>query len=343
MVIEITIGIIARNEEKYIKNTLNSLLKINFNFNKLELIFIDGNSSDKTRKFAENLLKKSKFKKYKIINEKDFGFYGPCFARNLVIDNSSKSSKYIAFVDADCRVNKNWLDFLFKKIENSPKKIAGVGGPRLIDKTNSKKELIINHILTSYIASGFNPVFAKSNIQYVKSIANYNAIYKKEIFKKFKYDDKLIISDDNELNYRIINSGYKFLYENKAIIFHRETNSFLQFFKNMFRYGKNISNVVYKHKSIVRIFIPLVLMFVFYIISLPLIYYILNKINYLFLFKYYLIPIIFYFIFLTGTFIEIFIKTGLFISLLTYILIPLQHFAYGFGFVYGLLKNIFKK
>jgi cellulose synthase/poly-beta-1,6-N-acetylglucosamine synthase-like glycosyltransferase len=338
---EITIGIIAKNEERHIKNTLKSLLNIDFDFSKIELIFVDGNSQDKTKEYVKEILKNSKIK-YKIINEKDFGFYGPCFARNLIIDNSSENSKYIAFVDADCRVDKNWLKYLYNKIKNTSKEIAGVGGPRLIEKTNDKKELIINNILTSYIASGLNPSFTKRNIKFINSIANYNAIYKKEILKKFRYDNSLIISDDIELNYRIIKSGYKFLYEPKAKIYHRETNSIIEFTKNMFRYGVNISNVVYKHKNQVRIFVPLTLGLILYFISLPIIYFILYYYNGLHLFKYYLTPLFLYLIFLIASFIEIFIKTKTLLSLLVFVLLPLQHFAYGFGFIKGIIKNILK-
>ena len=342
MKIEISIGIIARNEENYIGNTLNSLLNINFDFSKIELILVDGNSSDKTKEIAKKILTNSKLK-HKIINEKDFGFYGPCFARNLVVKNSSETSKYIAFVDADCRVDKNWLNNLYNKIKDTPKNIAGAGGPRLVEKIKNKKELIINTLLTSYIASGFNPAFTKRKIRYIPSIANYNAIYKKNILIKNSYDDKLIISDDIELNYRLQKKGYKFLYEPKAKIYHRETDSILQFCINMERYGRNISNVIYKYREPIRFFVPIILLFNLYIFTLPLFIYLFYIFKLRFLLGLSLIPLFFYILFLFLSFIEIFINTKSIYSLLVFILLPCQHILYGFGLVRGLINNIFKK
>ena len=202
MSIEITVGVIARNEEKNIYNTLKNILNQSFDLRTFEIIVVDGNSADNTRNIAKNILDTSNIK-YKVLNEADFGFYGHCFARNLVIDNSDPDSKYIAYTDADCIVDKDWLAILYDAIKVTDENVAGVGGPRLIAETEDKKELVINAFLTTFLASGGNPAFSKRNVKYVKSIANYNAMYKKTVITKFRYDDKLIMSDDNEINFRL--------------------------------------------------------------------------------------------------------------------------------------------
>ena len=115
MSITITVGIIARNEEKNIHKTLKNILNQSFDQKAFEIVVVDGNSDDKTRDIANNILDASDVK-HKVLNEADFGFYGHCFARNLVIDNSDSDSKYIAFTDADCIVDKNWLNTLFEAI-----------------------------------------------------------------------------------------------------------------------------------------------------------------------------------------------------------------------------------
>jgi len=180
MSILITIGIVAKNEEKYIEETLKGIINQDMDTSSIEIIVVDGNSSDKTREIAENVLTASDMN-YKVLNEKDFGFYGLCFSRNLVIDNSSKTSRYIAYTDADCIVDKNWLKTLYQYVEESGDEIAGAGGPRLVAPTEDKKELVINNFLTSNIASGGNPAFSKRNVNYLDSIPNYNSIYKKDI------------------------------------------------------------------------------------------------------------------------------------------------------------------
>ena len=327
MSILITIGIVAKNEEKYIGETLKGIINQIFDNSLYEIIVVDGNSSDRTREIAENVLGAS-YINYKVLNEKDFGFYGLCFSRNLVIDNSSKTSKYIAYTDADCIVDKNWLKTLYQYIDGSGNEIAGAGGPRLVAPTEDKKELVINNFLTSTIASGGNPAFSKRDVNYLDSIPNYNSIYKKDIIKKFRYDDSLIISDDNELNLRLKKAGYNFIYAGDAKIYHRETNSVLEFAKNMRNYGINITNTIKKHRLFkIKPFISLI--FLMYIILLVPLYLIVGWLI--------LIPLVLYFLFAAMIFAEIVRKTKTSYSLLVFLLLPIQHISYAYGMIYNFL------
>lgn len=327
MPILITIGIIAKNEAKYIATTLETLIDQTFSSSLYEIIVVDGNSTDKTREIAEEVLSASDIN-YKILNEKDFGFYGHCFARNLVIDHSSESSKYIAYTDADCIVDKEWLKTLYESIEETKEDIAGAGGPRLIAPTDNKKELIINHFLTSIIASGGNPAFSKRNVKYLKSIPNYNAIYKKDILSKFRYDDSLIMSDDTELNLRLGLAGYKFIYVRGAKIYHRETSSIIQFSKNMIRYGVNIANAI-KKLRLFKIKVFLTILFLFYLILLIPLYLIWGWLV--------LIPLALYTVYAVLVFAEVLFKTKSIYSLLVFLLVPVQHLLYAYGVIYNFL------
>ena len=323
----ITVGIIARNEEKYISNSLKSLFKQTLDHSLFEIIVVDGNSQDKTREIAEEVLISSDIK-YKILNEKDFGFYGHCFARNLVIDNSSQSSEYIAYTDADCIVDKDWLKTLYESIKDTGEEIAGAGGPRLIAPTDNKKELIINHFLTSIIASGGNPAFSQRNIKYLKSIPNYNALYKKDVIAKFRYDDSLIMSDDTELNLRLGKAGYKFLYVRDAKIYHRETDSVIQLARNMVRYGVNIANAI-KKLRLFKIKVVLTILLLFYLIFLIPLFFVWGWIV--------LIPLGFYLVYAVLVFLEILFKTRSIYSLLVFLLVPIQHISYAYGVIYNFL------
>ena len=327
MSILITIGIVAKNEEKYIEETLKGIINQSIDTSLIEIIVVDGNSSDRTREIAENILRASDIS-YKVLNERDFGFYGLCFSRNLVIDNSSKTTRYIAYTDADCIVDKNWLKTLYQYIEGSRDEIAGAGGPRLVAPTEDKKELVINNFLTSNIASGGNPAFSKRNVKYLDSIPNYNSIYKKDILSKFRYDDSLIISDDNELNLRLKKAGYDFIYAGDAKVYHRETNSILEFGKNMRNYGINITNTIKKHRLFkIKPFISLI--FVLYLIFITPLYLIIGLII--------LIPLILYFLFAAMIFAEIINKTKTIYSLMVFVLLPVQHISYAYGMIYNFL------
>jgi glycosyltransferase involved in cell wall biosynthesis len=329
MTITVTIGIIARNEGKNIHNTLENVLNQSFDHGSYEIIVVDGNSDDDTREIATEILNRSPIN-HKVLNEADFGFYGHCFARNLVIDNSDPDSKYIAFTDADCELDEDWLITLYNRIIDTDDNIAGAGGPRLIAETSDKKELVINAVITSLIASGGNPAFTSRNIKYIKSIPNYNAIYKKDIISKYRYDEKLIMSDDNELNYRLRSSGYNFINVPQAKVWHHETNSIREFAMNMFSYGVNITNTIKKHKRMINVNVPITITFILYLILLIPLYYLLTPLI--------VIPILLYIIFALVVFIEVFLKTRSIYSLLVFILLPVQHIFYGLGAITNLLR-----
>lgn len=330
MSILITVGIIARNEEKNISNTLQNLLNQSFDTDSYEIIVVDGNSHDNTRDIATKILDASHVK-HKIINEADYGFYGHCFARNLVIDNSDKNARYIAFTDADCTVDNKWLLTLFNAVNETDNGVAGAGGPRLIAQTENKKELTINAFLTAFLSSGGNPAFTKRNVKYLNSIANYNAIYKKEIISQFRFDDKLIISDDNELNFRLRNAGYRFKNVPDAKVWHHETSSIREFAANMYNYGWNITNTVKKHRSFVTINVPLTLTFITYLILLYPLYLLIGLLIF--------IPLFIYFIFALAVFFEVTTKIKTIYSLLIFILLPIQHISYGLGVIVNLLNR----
>ena len=80
------------NSSKFIKQTLKSI--ISQTYKNWELIIVDDNSNDKTKRI---LLKYKKYRKIKIIFLKKNKGQG--FCRNLAIKKSK--SAYIAFIDSD--------------------------------------------------------------------------------------------------------------------------------------------------------------------------------------------------------------------------------------------------
>jgi len=329
MSIQVTVGIVARNEEKYITETLESLINQDFNHHEFEIIMIDGNSFDNTREIACKVLDNTDIQ-FKVLNEKNYGSNGLCFARNLVIDQSNPQSRFIAYTDADCILARDWITELYNAIKGTNDGIAGAGGPRLIASTSNKKELVINAFITSLIASGGNPAFSKRKVKYLKSIPNYNAIYKKDIFNDFRFDDSLVITDDHELNYRLHKAGYLFKYVISAKVYHRETSSLLSFIRNMFRYGFNMASLIKKHHNL-KVKLVLTLIFFFYLILFIPLFLILGNIIFI-------LPLL-YLIFALMSFGEVLITTRTVYAFLVFFLMPVQHLAYAVGAIYNFISK----
>ncbi|MFH1338282.1 MAG: glycosyltransferase, partial [Candidatus Omnitrophota bacterium] len=104
------------NGKKYLKKLLNSIFKLNYPRNKLEVIFVDNASTDNSIKFV-----KKSYPKVKVVKN-DVNNY--CKGVNLGIEASK--AKYVALINNDVRLDKNWLIELIKAIIKD-KSIAAVG------------------------------------------------------------------------------------------------------------------------------------------------------------------------------------------------------------------------
>jgi glycosyltransferase involved in cell wall biosynthesis len=113
---KISIIIIAKNEEKYLPELLQSLIEQNLQ--DFELIIVDSNSKDRTREFAHQ--KADNFKDFKYL---DLGTArGPAYARNR--GEEIASHERLLFLDADTRLSPDFLKRLTREIARKNPDIA---------------------------------------------------------------------------------------------------------------------------------------------------------------------------------------------------------------------------
>ncbi len=94
--------------EKVIDGVVGSLLKLNYPKEKLEIIVVDNNSKDKSREILSKMAKDHK--NIKLINlDKNLGF-----SKGNNIGIKSAKGEYVALLNNDCVVEKNWLKQLVK-------------------------------------------------------------------------------------------------------------------------------------------------------------------------------------------------------------------------------------
>jgi len=109
---KVSVVIPAYNEEDHIGKCLESIKKVNYPKNKIEVIVIDDGSTDDTRKIVSSF-------DVKLIKGKHEGVG---ISRNLGIKKST--GKIIIFLDADETINKNFIIEVVKPFENE--NIVGV-------------------------------------------------------------------------------------------------------------------------------------------------------------------------------------------------------------------------
>jgi len=217
---KISVIIPVRNEAEKIGRCLEAV------FNQIlkpyEVIVVDGHSTDKTVENAKKF-------PVKVVYE-DYGTVGG--ARQVGVENAK--GDFIAFTDADCIPEKDWLENVIKEFDDG---IVGVGG----GTKNIGKGLWENSIalaLDSFLGSANSVqdrVFKEK--RFVKSISGGNSMYRKEdLIKVGGFNVGLSINEETELNRRLTKLG-KLLYTPKALILHNQNRDLRDFAKRNYLFG----------------------------------------------------------------------------------------------------------
>ena len=188
----------ARNEYDYIECCLQSILDNEYPRERLEIIVVDGMSSDGTQQLVVGF--GSKYDNVKLINNLKKNTPS---AMNIGIQESI--GDIIIILGAHSWVKE---DFIEESVRNLQAKDAvGVGGP-VQQVGNGYIGEVVSLVLSSPFGVGNSKFKYSQKEQYVDTIA-YGA-YRREIFDKVGlFDESLVRNQDLDLNKRIRKSGGK--------------------------------------------------------------------------------------------------------------------------------------
>ena len=167
---KVTIIITCYNSEKYLKFSINSILRQKFKY--WELIVVNDCSTDASLK----ILNTYKSKKIKIINLKKN--VGPYKATELALRKSK--GKYIAFLDSDDISHKDRIFSQFLELEKNKNINLVVTQYKIIDQNNK----IIGYSKT-LSQSEFDRKLPCENL-----CCNSSAMFRKKVLKKIKFFNK---------------------------------------------------------------------------------------------------------------------------------------------------------
>jgi len=187
-----------------------------------EVVIVDGRSTDDTAERAQKF-------PVKVVYQ-DYGAAGA--ARQLGVEQAE--GEYLAFTDADCIPDGDWLKNL---IGGFGEGIIGVGGGiKNIGRgiwTNS-----INLAFATFLGSGRSVQGGASfSDRFVKSISGCNSMYRKsDLLQAGGFAPELSGADETELNARLLKSG-RLRYIRDATVVHDHSRGLREFGKNMYHYG----------------------------------------------------------------------------------------------------------
>ena len=211
-IIKASIVIPVFNAEKTIEVLINALFaqKSIFDF---EVLLIDDNSKDKTSKIIRNLIDKEN--PLFLITFIEIEHSGPAIARNIGALHAK--GDIIIFTDSDCVPETNWYNAMTEPFLNP--QVGGVGGTY---KTKNPDSLISRYF-------GYDIEFRHSKYkENIDFIATYSAAYRKELFLKsgmFSDEYTEANAEDNDLSYRIIDSGALIKFASKGVVAHKHPDS----------------------------------------------------------------------------------------------------------------------
>lgn len=329
MSVIVSLVIPTLNEEKYIEKCINSIINMDYPKSKIEVLFIDGMSNDRTREFIDKYSKE-----YKFIQLIDNPEKIVPVAMNKGI--KSATGKYIMRLDAHSEYPTNYISKLIYWKEKL--NVDNVGAVCESDVVNKNK---VSNSIAKVLKNKFgvgNSLFRVGVDKPMEVDTVPFGLYDREIFEKIGYyDERLERNQDIELNKRLLNNGGKIYLVPDVKFKYYARDNFKSLWKNNYSNGKwNILTTMYTKdlRSLsIRHFIPLI-----FVLSLliPIVLSILNK-NFILLA---LISFVSYNLLILGVSFKINDKTSSVINLVKsfYTL----HISYGIGSIVGIFKSIFK-
>lgn len=220
----ISVVIPARNEGDIIKNCLTSLKELDYPKHRMEVIIADGLSTDKTAQTAQSFgARVITNPKIRVVSGRNIGF-------------QVAQGELIAFSDADCTMDREWLKNCVKYFNDG--KVGGVGGPNLVpnDESNFSKAVGLIFDYAFFFKAGaptrvFNEV--------IESRAHgSNIIYRADVLHQvMPVDEDMFEGEDVVMNAKIERLGYKLLYVPDVLVFHYRRATAKKWWHQMYRYG----------------------------------------------------------------------------------------------------------
>lgn len=222
--------IVALNSEKTLNNSLSCLKKQDYPHKEIEVILVDGLSTDKTK---QEMLE---FKE----NETSFG-------RIVVKDNPGKylscgwnvalkevSGEIVLRVDAHTVFPDDFVSKNIKCIEGG-EFICG-GKVMSVLEENSQMNRVLLESENSMFGGGFT-FFRRGEVcKYTNTLAF--AAYKKEVFDATGfYNERLVRTEDNDMHYRMQKAGYKFFFNPEIVSYRYCRSSFSKLIRQKYLNG----------------------------------------------------------------------------------------------------------
>ena len=201
---KVSIIITARNEEKYLPMLFEDILNQTYPLQNIEVVLMDSNSMDNTRKLMEEFKGNNRNLSVQIVtNERQIQAAG--FNEGV----KHATGDVVLKIDAHSRIPE---DFVQKNVDEilAGAYVCGGNRPTVVDSDDDFSKTL--HIVEESALGSSIANYRKSNVKRkVNSI--FHGMYRKEVFDKVGLaDERLLRTEDNEFHYRVRKAGYDIIF-----------------------------------------------------------------------------------------------------------------------------------
>ena len=225
---KVSVVIASYNSAPTLKACLESLRHLNYA--DYEVILVDDGSTDNTPQLAEQFPNVRCFRHHTNL--------GLSVARNTGV--AAATGEIVAFTDADCRADEDWLYYLISELLRG--EFVGMGGPNLLPPDDSPTAAAVmvspggpaHVMLTDREAEhipGCNMAFFKSALV---TVGGFDPIFRKA-------------GDDVDLCWRLQQAGLKIGFSPAAFVWHYRRSTLGAYLKQQRGYGEAEALLVRKH------------------------------------------------------------------------------------------------
>ncbi len=238
----VSVAVPAYNEEDTIKETINSVLKLDYPKDKIEIIVVNDRSKDRTGEVLKEIVKENKDKKDLRIEVIEHEINK---GKGAALNSALRVARGEIFIclDADSFVRRDALEKILPHFDGE--EVASVLPFMKITRTNN---LILKIQWVEYLMNFFLKKIS-GNIDCIHVTPGPFGCYRKKILESVGGFDENNLTEDLEMAVRLQKNNYKIKQLLDAEVVTVAPDSFKGFYKQRNRWYKGTLYNIYKHKD----------------------------------------------------------------------------------------------
>jgi len=234
----------VRNEEAHIDISLGSVIGQDYPLDCLEVIIVDGMSTDHTRQLVWEQVAEVPELSIQILDNPD-----QIVPSAMNIGIQASRGEIIARVDGHCKIPRDYLSSCVAELMVAD--VQAVGGMQYPVGDDYISDAVALAISSPYFIGNSYFRYAQEK-RLVDTV--FLGVYPRDIFDKIGlFDEELVRHQDYDLNLRLRNQGGKILYLPNLKVEYRPRDTIASFFKQYFQYGLWKVRVMQKSRHAFRL------------------------------------------------------------------------------------------